>query len=155
MSSGSQTTKRPQRLLRIEIGCMRLDLHRSAMSIFNACIKRQIKLEIQWIRRTENEKADYISRLINIDYWQITRAFFLAIDSTWGLHSVNYMANFYNTKIPRFFSRFWNPGTIGVDFLMQNLSLENCLVVPPISLVPRVLHYLSIQKARATLVVPR
>ena len=112
---------------------MRFDLHRLAMSIFNTCIKRRIKLEIQWISRTEMQKADYI---------------------TWGPHSVDCMANLYNIKIPRFFSRFWNPGTIGVDFFMQNLNSENFLVVPPISLVPRVLHYLSIQKARATLVVP-
>ena len=112
---------------------MRFDLHRLAMSIFNTCIKRRIKLEIQWISRTEMQKADYI---------------------TWGPHSVDCMANLYNIKIPRFFSRFWNPGTIGVDFFMQNLNSENFLVVPPISLVPRVLHNLSIQKATAMLVVP-
>ena len=126
----------------VQIGSMRFDLHRLATSIFYACIKWQVKLEIQWIPRIENQKADYISRLIDIDDWQITPAFFLAIDSTLGTHSVDCMANFYNTKIPRFFSRFWNPDTIGVDFFVQNLNSENCLVVPPISLVPRVLHCL-------------
>ena len=74
---------------------MRFDLHRLA------CIKPQIELKIQWIPRTENEKADYISRRIDIDNWQITGVFFLAIDSSWRPHSVDCMANFYNTKIPR------------------------------------------------------
>ena len=58
------------------------------------------------------------------------------------------------SKLPTFFSRFWNPGASGIDFFAQELSSENCLVVPPVSLVARVIHYLSLQKAMATLVVP-
>ena len=57
----------------VEIERMRLNFHILAMSIFNACIKRQIKLEIQWIARTANKKVDHIS-LIDIDDWLITRA---------------------------------------------------------------------------------
>ena len=50
-------------------------------------------------------------------------------------------------------------GTLGQEqnltqnFFVQNLTNENCLVAPPLSLVGRVLHYLSIQKAKATLIV--
>ena len=56
--------------------------------------------------------------------------------------------------LARFFSRLWNPGASGIDFFAQDLSSENCLVVSPVSLVARVIHYLSLQKALATLVVP-
>ena len=41
-----------------------------------------------------------------------------------------------------------------MDLFVQNLEPENCLVVPPVSLIARVLHYLSLQKARATIVIP-
>ena len=41
-------------------------------------------------------------------------------------------------KLPRFFSCFWNPGTSGIVFFAQKLSSENCLEVPPVSLVARV-----------------
>ena len=41
-----------------------------------------------------------------------------------------------------------------MDFFVQNLESENCLVVPPVSLIARALHYLSLQKARATIVIP-
>ena len=41
-------------------------------------------------------------------------------------------------KLPRLFSRFWNPGKSGIVFFAQELSSENCLVVPPVSLVARV-----------------
>ena len=47
-----------------------------------------------------------------------------------------------------------NPGASGIDFFAQELRTENCLVVPPVSLVARVIHYLSLLKAMATHVVP-
>ena len=75
-------------------------------------------------------------------------------DRLWGPHTVDCFANYYTTKLPRFFSRFCNPGRSAIDFFAQELSSDNCLVVPPVSLVARVIHYLSLQKAMATLVVP-
>ena len=133
---------------------MKLDLHRLAIKIFQFCAEHSIRLEVQWIPRTENEKADYISRLIDFDDWQTTHDLFLSLEELWGPHTVDCFANYYTAKLPRFFSRFWNPGTSGIDFFAQELSSENCLVVPPVSLVARVIHYLSLQKAMATLVVP-
>ena len=44
--------------------------------------------------------------------------------------------------------------TSGVNFFFQSLRGENCLVVPPVGIVPRVLHYLKSQQAVGTLVVP-
>ena len=93
----------------VEVGSMKLDLHRLAIKIFQSCAKHQIQLDVQWIPRTDNEKADYISRLIDIDDWQITQEFFQLIDNQWGPHTVDCFANFYNAKLDRFFSRFWNP----------------------------------------------
>ena len=133
---------------------MKLDLHRLADKIFQFCAEHNIRLEVQWIPGTENEKADYISRLIDFDDWQITPEFFLLLEELWGPHTVDCFSNFYTAKLPRFFSRFWNPETSGVDCFVQNLESENCLVVPSVSLIPRALHYLSLPKARATIVLP-
>ena len=110
----------------VEVGSMKLDLHRLAIKIFQFCAKHCIRLEVQWIPRTENEKADYISRLIDFDDWQITPPFFRSLGDLWGPHTVDCFANFYTAKLPKFFSRFWNPGTSGVDFFAQNLESENC-----------------------------
>ena len=63
-------------------------------------------------------------------------------------------ANFYTAKLPRFFSRFLNQGTSGIDFFAQSLESENCLVVPPFHLVARAVHYLHLRVARTTIVVP-
>ena len=86
--------------------------------------------------------------------WQIAHDLFLILEELWGPHTVDCFANYYTEKLSRFFSRFWNPGASGIDFFAQELSSENCLGVPPIALVARVIHYLSLQKATATLVVP-
>ena len=53
----------------IEVRSMKLDLHRLAIKIFQFCAEHNIHLEVQWIPRTESEKADYISRVIDFDNW--------------------------------------------------------------------------------------
>ena len=61
---------------------------------------------------------------------------------------------FYTAKEEKFFSRLRNPGSAGVDFFVQCLESEDCLVVPPVELIAKVLHYLKVQRALATLVIP-
>ena len=46
---------------------MRHDLHIIAINIFNLCAANNIELEILWIPRNELEKADFFSRIIDID----------------------------------------------------------------------------------------
>ncbi|CAH3023385.1 unnamed protein product [Porites evermanni] len=66
---------------------------------------------------------------------------------SWGPHSVDCFANYYNHKLPKYFRGF---GTR----TLRSLRGENCIVVPPVGIVPRVLHYLKYQQAVGTLVVP-
>ena len=114
----------------VEVGSMKPDLHALAIQIFRFCASKHINLEIEWIPRTENQQADAISRLIDLDDWQLSNWFFQSLEQLWGPHTVDCLATYYNTKIPRFYSRFWNPGAEGVDFFAQNLENENCLLVP-------------------------
>ena len=79
---------------------------------------------------------------------------FKSVEESWGVHSVDCFASYYNKEVGKFFSRFWNPGCSEVDFFVQNLEGENCLVVPPVSLIARAIHYLHVSKAIATTVVP-
>ena len=46
--------------------------------------------------------------------------------------------NYLNAKLPRFSSRFWNPGSVGIDSFVMNWAGENNYVCPPICLIPRV-----------------
>lgn len=60
----------------VEVGSMKLGLHKMTRRIFDICIRSGTHLEVQWIPRTSNQQADYISRLIDTDDWQITDKFF-------------------------------------------------------------------------------
>ena len=108
----------------VEVGSMKLGLHKMARRIFDICIRSGIHLQVKWIPRTSNQRADYISRLIDTDDWQITDDFFLFLDGLWGPHIVDCFANYYNHKLPKYFYRFWNPNNSGVDFFSFSLFAE-------------------------------
>ncbi len=57
----------------ISVGSTRPDLHNIAMKIFQICASHAIQLEMQCIPRTEIERADFISRLVDIDDLEITK----------------------------------------------------------------------------------
>ena len=69
----------------IQVGSMRSELHTIAVEIFQFCANNDIELELQWIPRTEIERADYISRIIDIDDWQISADCFKSLEECWGV----------------------------------------------------------------------
>ena len=104
------------------VGSMRRDLHGIALRIYQLCLEHGIEFEIDWIPRTQLQKADFLSRLTDIDDWQITRECFDALEKLWGRHTLDCFANYYNAKISRFLSWHWNPGWSGVDFFCAKSS---------------------------------
>ena len=80
-----------------------------ARRIFDICIRSGIHLEVQWIPRTSNRQADYISRLIDTDDWQITDEFFLFRDGLWGPHNVDCFAIIIIISSPSFSRGFGTP----------------------------------------------
>ena len=58
---------------------MKLGLHKLTRRFFDICIRSGIHLEVQWILRTSNQQADYVSRLIDTDDWQITEEFYFFV----------------------------------------------------------------------------
>ena len=138
----------------VDVGSMKFILQDLAYKIFSHCLAHDIDLCIEWIPRALNAQADFVSKIRDCDDWQISYEFFQLLDNMWGPHTVDCFASFYNAKTDRFFSRFWNPGTAAVDALFQSWTGENCLLVPPVSIVTRVLEYMANQRAVGTLVVP-
>ena len=100
------------------------------------CYEHSIHLDIEWVPRDCNTRADFISKLVDFDDWQVTEDVFKDLDSLWGPHTVDCFATYYNRKIVRYFSRFWNPDTTGIDAFMQSWKVENSRLVPPVYLIP-------------------
>ena len=90
-------------------------LQSEALSIFNICCNHGISIEMEWIPRSQNDRADYLSRIYDADDWGLSPLSFHRIDLAWGPHSIDRFANHLNAKLPRFNSRFWNPGAEGMD----------------------------------------
>jgi hypothetical protein len=53
------------------------------LSIFSTCVEKGISIDIQWIHKTENEKADYISKMFDFEDWGATLHFFVFMDQMW------------------------------------------------------------------------
>ncbi|CAB3985255.1 Integrase recombinase xerD-like [Paramuricea clavata] len=49
----------------IQVGSMTFNLHQMAFAVFSICLKARIELDIQWIPRSLNEKANYLSNMID------------------------------------------------------------------------------------------
>ena len=138
----------------VEAGSRKQHLHCIALQIFETCFRNCIRLDMEWIPRTLNEKADYISRVQDFDDWRVDPQLFATIDSLWGPHSVDVFAHVDNTQLPRFYSRFWCPGAIAVDAFTVNWAGEVNWWVPPVHLVGRVLRHAQHCSAMGSLLVP-
>ena len=139
----------------VQAGSMKEDLQNLAYSIFCICKEHNIFIELQWIPRTLNSKADYISKMSDHEDWQISNEFFEFLESLWGPFTVDRFASVMNNKTKRFNSLFWNPTAEAVDAFTQNWHGENNWLVPPIYSVIRTIKHLIYCKAKGSLIVPR
>ena len=55
----------------VSFGSSKVHLQSVAMSIFDFCLSNRISLEAQWIPRSQNERADLLSRFVDKDDWRI------------------------------------------------------------------------------------
>lgn len=141
----------------INNGSMKPACHQFALEIFKTCFDNSISLNMEWVPRGENKLADAISRLsdvIDTDDWGISKEFFKLLDTRFGPFTLDCFANFYNAKLPKFYSMFFVPGTSGVDSFCFNWAGEVCLLVPPVAVVGRCLEHLFRCRAKGVLVVP-
>ena len=96
-------------------GSWKEHLQDGAMAIFEICFQHSIKLEVEWIPRAQNERADFVSRIVDHDDWSLDPCLFQVIDASWGPHTIDCFASQHNALLPRFHSRFWVPGCEAVD----------------------------------------
>ena len=129
-------------------------LQATALKIFSLSVQHQIRLESEWIPRGLNERADYLSRIIDYDDWQLNPLVFSELDNAGGPHTVDRFASFQNSQVPRFNSRCWNPGSETVDAFTVDWSGENNWWCPPIGLIPRVIRHAQACGTKGSIVVP-
>ena len=136
-------------------GSRKLDLQDLALSIYDLTRHYNIDLEVNWVPRENNQTADYFSKLIDSDDWEITQGFLEFLEEKWGCFSIDRFANFNNTKCERFNSRYLVPGTEAVDAFTQDWRFEHNLIVPPVGSLIRVINVIKSQSnIKGVIVVP-
>jgi hypothetical protein len=105
--------------------------------------------------RKREEKVDVLSKIIDIDDWGNSFAFFNFDNNMWGVHTIHRFANMNNTKLPRYNSLYWDHRTSAIDAFTSNWREENNWMVLPINLVSKCINHLVSCKVVGTLIVPK
>ena len=77
-------------------GSMKCELHEIALKICKVCIQNNFHLEMEWVPRSENARADKLSKFIDRDNWSVSDECFQFFDNIWGPHTVDQFASYYN-----------------------------------------------------------
>jgi hypothetical protein len=124
--------------------------------ILKEMILRGCRGHFTWVPREENVPADYMSKIHDLSDWAMLPVWVKALGRRHGQHTVNLFANENNVVVVsgRFWSRFWCPGTEGVDAFTICWAGENNWINPPFFLIGDVIHHLRWSKAVATVIIP-
>ena len=95
-----------------------------------------------------------MSKIVDYDDWTVKDCYCYAITSVWGPPSVDCFASYKNHKVPRFYSKHFNPDSLGVDSLAFSWVGETSWLVPPVSLVKKVILPVCLCRCRGILVLP-
>jgi hypothetical protein len=105
--------------------------------------------------RTKENWADAPSRVVDLGDWRVKEWLFLQCEEWWGPHSIDRFADWDNTKLVRFNSKWLCPQTEAVNTYSQHWGGENNWVVPPIGEIFNVVGHIRECGAVATLIVPK
>ena len=133
----------------VEVGSMKEDLQCLALLIFSMCLLNSITLEVEWIPRSANDRAE--SWIMIIGGSRGTISFWPRSNGVLTLWTALLITKILSCPVN---SRFWCPGTEAVDAFSVSWAGENNWLVPPIFLIPRVLNHMFALGGHGTLVVP-
>ena len=136
------------------IGSSKEHLQCEVTKIYAICHKYGIRRFPEWVPRHLNTKADYWSRVTELDDWMLNPIHSQEIDSLWGPHTVVQFASLNSKQLPRFCAKWLCPGCEGVYAFTLDWRGENNWLVPPVYLIPRVMRHITHNGESGTLVVP-
>lgn len=135
-------------------GSMKPELQNIAMQIYRVCFVNSITLDAEWVPRSENEKADYLSKIVDLDDWGLSFKLVRILQERFGVFEVDWFASESNAKVNKFYSRFWNSSCYDIDAFAANWGQCFGLFVPPPCIIHKVLNKMAVDKASGVLVVP-
>jgi len=108
-----------------------------------------------YIPGVDNDRADKLSRRKrDRTDWMLHRNLFSRLSRQCGPFTLDLFATRLNAQLPRYVSRFPDPGAESVDAFRQKLTKERAYANPPFNLITRLLAMVKRQRARLTVVLP-
>ena len=139
----------------VKYGSRKPHLQKEALEIHKFCRQFNVQLSTEWVPREENELADYYSKLVDEDDWQVHPAVFAQLDERWGRHTLDCFASHKNKQLERYCSRWPNPGCLAIDAFTVSWERERVWLAPPIHLISRTLKMFYHFKCHGTLIIPK
>ena len=138
----------------IKKGSMNVELHNLALRIFAITSDSNIRLRMIWVPRSQVQRADFLSRVIDVYDWQVDPYWFKVICQHFGVPNIDRFADDHNNKLVRFNSKFYSRRAEAIDAFTCNWSCDYNYLVPPLFLIPRVVDYLQLCRGYGLLVIP-
>ena len=91
--------------------------------MFSTCFKYNINIDMVWIPGSENDKADFLSYIVENDVWSIPEYIYQIIEFNWGPHEVDWFASDHNFKLKVFYSRYCNMYSTGILILFNDKNV--------------------------------
>ncbi|XP_065175625.1 uncharacterized protein LOC135805510 [Sycon ciliatum] len=115
-------------------------IHEEVIQLTELCQRHCIHLAVDWVPRDDNTVADRISKAQDASDFQLNPTVFRALDESWGPHSIDCFASVLSAQLPRYCSRFFNPGCTAVNAFTLDWKEEDCWLFPPVQLIGCVLR---------------
>ena len=132
-------------------------MQKLAIEIFVSLLAFNIKLVPVWVTRESEiiQWADSGSRDFRSDDYSLDPVSFDLLKATFGVFTVDSMANSANSVCEKFYCKFSSVGTSGVNFFAQTLNMVDFYYCfPPVRRSVDALRHFSSFKASGVLVIP-
>jgi hypothetical protein len=136
-------------------GSMKQELQVLSLKIYSFCVQNCVIFNLSWVPRSQNEAADFLSKIVDIDGWQIDQRIFHFLQSVTKKFTLDPFSSEKNFKCDKFYSKFWCTGTSGVNALCFQWKNEHCWIVPPPVLILQTILHIIQNKASGVLIIPK
>ena len=131
-----------------------LQLTELAIAIWGIAESNGIWIVCTHIPGVKNIAADSLSRSPDIHNWMLHPELFKIIQHKFGPFTIDRFASSLNAQLPRFNSRFWEPGTEALNAMAQDWSQDHNYINPPWAMLPRILEKVIADQAECTIIAP-
>lgn len=130
-------------------------LHELARELWDWCERRSIWVFAEYIASKENEDADYLSRIKNLDTeWELAPSAFQEILREFGEPNIDLFASRVNTKCRLFCGWGRDPEAHASNAFTVKWSFWKFYAFPPFAVISKVLQKIINDRASGILVVP-